>query len=52
MQLELICPTAPARPYTMAGGMQSNVWFDRTDLHPAAREDAAGADASYQMVRA
>lgn len=49
--LELICPTAKPRPYTYAGGMRSTVWFDRTDLHADAPEDAKGADESYEMVR-
>lgn len=49
--LELICPTAPARPYSMIGGMRQTVWFDRVDLHPDAPEDAKGADVSYEMLR-
>ncbi|ESP01609.1 hypothetical protein LOTGIDRAFT_180286 [Lottia gigantea] len=30
--LNVVLPTAPARPYTPAGGALSNVWFDRNDI--------------------
>lgn len=49
--LELHCPTAPPRPYSMIGGMRQTVWFDRLDLHPDAPEDVKGADASYELLR-
>lgn len=51
MGLELHCPAAPPRPYSMLGGMRQTVWFDRIDLHPDAPEDAKGADVSYQLLR-
>ena len=38
----LLLPTAPARPYTLAGGAVSRVWHDRDDLNPAATEDKQG----------
>lgn len=50
LNLDVLCPTAPPRPYTMAGGMRSNVWFDRLDLSPKAPEDNAGADASFSYL--
>eukprot|EP00128_Syssomonas_multiformis_P008715 Colp12_sorted_trinity150504_noHs@19246 len=30
--IDVVYPTARAKPYTLNGGMKSNVWFDRTEL--------------------
>ncbi|CAH2985348.1 unnamed protein product [Chilo suppressalis] len=30
--INVVYPTAPAQPYTPAGGLLSNVWFDRADI--------------------
>ncbi|XP_071963766.1 lysophospholipase-like protein 1 [Antedon mediterranea] len=37
--LQVIYPTAPSRPYTLSGGMLSNVWFDRYALEYETHED-------------
>lgn len=44
------CPTARRRPYSLAGGAVSTVWFDRTDLHISAPEDKAGMDSSFAAL--
>ncbi|KAJ0183799.1 hypothetical protein K1T71_000222 [Dendrolimus kikuchii] len=36
--IKVVYPTAPLQPYTPAGGMMSNVWFDRADISPDAPE--------------
>lgn len=36
--INVLYPTAPLQPYTPAGGMMSNVWFDRADITPDAPE--------------
>ncbi|XP_068618787.1 lysophospholipase-like protein 1 [Battus philenor] len=37
-QIKVIYPTAPLQPYTPAGGLPSNVWFDRADIDQDAPE--------------
>lgn len=32
--VKVLFPTAPLQPYTPAGGMMSNVWFDRANITP------------------
>jgi len=34
----LLTPTAKPRPYQLAGGQMSSVWFDRYELEPTSRE--------------
>lgn len=36
--IKVIYPTAPLQPYTPAGGLFSNVWFDRADISQDAPE--------------
>ncbi|KAG6457977.1 lysophospholipase-like protein 1 [Manduca sexta] len=36
--IKVLYPTAPLQPYTPAGGMPSNVWFDREDISPQVKE--------------
>ncbi|CAH2234929.1 lysophospholipase-like protein 1 [Pararge aegeria] len=36
--IKILYPTAPLQPYTPAGGLMSNVWFDRIDIDPRAPE--------------
>jgi phospholipase/carboxylesterase len=45
-------PSAPRIPYTLAGGEQIPVWFDRVALHPSGAEDVAGVAASCGQVSA
>ena len=45
-----VFPTAPARPYTLAGGTPSRVWFDREELFPSSRQDRAGVLQSLQQA--
>lgn len=36
--IKILFPTAPLQPYTPAGGLMSNVWFDRVDINKRAPE--------------
>ena len=36
--IKILYPTAPLQPYTPAGGLMSNVWFDRIDINKKAPE--------------
>lgn len=36
--IKILYPTAPLQPYTPAGGLMSNVWFDRADISPRVPE--------------
>ncbi|CAH2103166.1 unnamed protein product [Euphydryas editha] len=36
--IKILYPTAPLQPYTPAGGLMSNVWFDRVDIDKKAPE--------------
>ncbi|OWR40609.1 hypothetical protein KGM_206138 [Danaus plexippus plexippus] len=36
--IKILYPTAPLQPYTPAGGLMSNVWFDRLGINPRAPE--------------
>jgi phospholipase/carboxylesterase len=45
-------PTASLRPYTLFGGEELPVWFDRTSLGLSCREDRAGIAHSIAGVRA
>jgi hypothetical protein len=37
-KVEVVYPTAPPIPYTIAQGQVMNVWFDRKNLSPKAAE--------------
>ena len=52
--LGVVCswPSAPARPYSLMGGAQSAVWFDRTALLPSGPEDHDGVATSCEQVSA
>ncbi|KAL9308927.1 putative palmitoyl-protein hydrolase [Arabidopsis thaliana] len=36
-----ICPTAPRRPLTILGGMETNAWFDIAELSENMQDDVA-----------
>ncbi|CAH0716410.1 unnamed protein product, partial [Brenthis ino] len=36
--IKILFPTAPLQPYIPAGGLMSNVWFDRVDINKRAPE--------------
>jgi len=46
----LIIPSAPLRPYTLAGGEKSAVWHDRKELNIDAWEDKDGIGAMAQSL--
>jgi hypothetical protein len=48
--LQLVCPTAAARPYALCGGERMNVWHNRWDMTYEAPEDPAGVEDSYQQI--
>jgi len=41
-----VCPEAKPRPYSLIGGEELPVWFDRTSLDMSCREDDAGISLS------
>lgn len=43
-------PSAPSRPYTLAGGCRSTVWHDRYELALDCREDLQGIQASVDII--
>mmetsp|Transcript_20232 Transcript_20232/g.60118 ORF Transcript_20232/g.60118 Transcript_20232/m.60118 type:complete len:220 (+) Transcript_20232:152-811(+) len=45
-------PSAIPRPYKLAGGQISSVWFDRYDLPPTAREHTESIEASCAQIEA
>src|SRR5699024_6889191 len=45
-------PNAPIQPVTINGGMAMRAWYDIADADLAAREDAAGINASRDAVEA
>ncbi|CAM9613399.1 unnamed protein product [Phaeothamnion confervicola] len=45
-------PTAPLRPYTLGGGAESNVWFNRRHLALSELPDLAGIAASVSLIEA
>eukprot|EP00968_Pinguiococcus_pyrenoidosus_P015792 scaffold1474_cov256-Pinguiococcus_pyrenoidosus.AAC.2 len=47
---QLLFPTAPERPYSLADGEEMHVWHDRQTLGPESPEDTAGLSASIAMV--
>jgi phospholipase/carboxylesterase len=49
--IQTIFPSAPTRPYSMAGGQPVPVWFDRWSMGPSAKEDAAGLAETGKTVR-
>lgn len=48
--LKVVFPTAPKRPYTLAEGMPSTVWFDRERLSPRSPQDREGVLRSLRQV--
>ncbi|XP_072931056.1 lysophospholipase-like protein 1 isoform X2 [Epargyreus clarus] len=46
--IKIAYPTAPLQAYTPAGGLKSNVWFDRADISPHVPEKLD----SLNMIRA
>lgn len=54
MNIDIITPTARTRPYSAFGGMQSNVWYDRSPSFMALglddTEDRAGVDSSISAI--
>ena len=48
--VEIVFPTAPERPYSLSGGYDQRVWFDRTELSPRDAEDTEGIASSRRQV--
>jgi len=48
--VQLICPSASARPYTLKGGDLLTVWFDRERMAYDAPEDADGLKCSVEQI--
>ncbi|URD86283.1 acyl-protein thioesterase [Musa troglodytarum] len=48
--IKWICPTAPARPIALFGGLPSTAWFDAGDLSEDGPDDVEGMDASAAHV--
>jgi hypothetical protein len=38
LNVELLCPSAAWRKYTLAGGQMARTWFDRRELSPSGPE--------------
>lgn len=51
-KVDVVYPTAPPIPYTIAQGQVMNVWFDRKSLSPKAAEQEASIAASCARVEA
>lgn len=48
--VQLFCPSAPARPYTLAGGNPQTVWFDRKTMAYEVPEDVDGVKISVEQI--
>jgi len=48
--IKVVFPTAPSRPYTMAGGESLTVWHDRWSFGNDAKEDVEGVDETIQSI--
>lgn len=53
--IKVLFPSAPARPYTLAGGLPTTIWHDRKSLAGDGDEDVAGlaetAEALAEIIR-
>mmetsp|Transcript_17047 Transcript_17047/g.25755 ORF Transcript_17047/g.25755 Transcript_17047/m.25755 type:complete len:231 (-) Transcript_17047:172-864(-) len=50
LKIKVVYPDAPLTPYTMAGGEDCRVWFDRQALSYSAPEDEDGVRRSVEQV--
>lgn len=52
---DLLCPSAPSRPYSPAGGERLHVWFDRSPSFVregmSSDEDTSGMDESFEQIK-
>ncbi|XP_071742265.1 uncharacterized protein [Rutidosis leptorrhynchoides] len=48
--IKWICPTSPAQPLTLFGGLATNAWFDVIAMSENAIQDVEGMDASAAYV--
>jgi len=48
--IKIVYPSAPSQPYTAAGGLPSNVWFDRSAIAISAPEKKSSLDSMCNAV--
>jgi len=49
-KIKVVCPTAPLRKYSLAGGSECNVWHDREELALDSKEDVKGIEESMKQI--